>query len=155
MKKIILRIAMTVGVAFMLLPLVLSLLFMSSSAKADFEITYFVVSEHFSSTPFNQYDHQFIGLEKREGNSGWSIATFKNSYFKRSVMATYTRYWQLSEHFEANLMLGAVTGYKDQNSCPAVCPVLSPGITYTKYKYFRPRLSVMGTALTLSFSARF
>lgn len=116
-----------------------------------YKVTYYVISEHFRAKKFNQYSHHFIGVEMR----GWSVAKFRNSYYKRSYMVAYTKYWQLADNWEASLMLGGVSGYKGENSCPYICPVVSPGITYTKFQYFQPRLSIMGSALTLSFSAEF
>ena len=120
---------------------------------AKYEVTYYAISEHFTAKKHNQYSHHFIGVEME----GWSIATYKNSYYKRSVLVGYTKYWQVAEYWQASIMLGAVSGYKDQgqSSCPYICPVLAPGITYTKYDQFRPRLSIMGAALTLSFSFKF
>ena len=118
-----------------------------------YKVTYYAISEHFTAKKRNQYSHHFIGVEMK----GWSVATYKNSYYKRSVLIAHTTYWQVARNWQASIMLGAVSGYKDQgqSSCPFICPVLSPGITYTKYDKFRPRLSIMGAALTLSFSAEF
>lgn len=116
-----------------------------------YKVTYYVISEHFKAKKFNQYSHHFIGVEYR----GWSASKFRNSYYKRSYMIAYTKYWQVANHWQASLMLGGVSGYKGENSCPYICPVVSPGITYTRFQFVQPRLSIMGTALTLSFSGNF
>lgn len=134
-----------------------ALFFMLPHAQAakhghKYKVTYYVISEHFRhSKKLNQYSHHFIGVEMQ----GWSVAKFRNSYYKRSYMVAYTRYWQLAPNWQASLMLGGVKGYKGENSCPYICPVVSPGITYTRFQFVQPRLSIMGTALTLSFSGDF
>ena len=122
---------------------------------AELDVTYLAVSEHFRSKTLNQYNHQFFSFEVRNGSEGWLLGTFTNSYFQKSVMFGRTKHWPVADNFEASLSYGAVSGYYKQNSCPRICPFVSPSITYTKYKYFRPRLSVMGAALVLSFSAKF
>jgi len=121
----------------------------------ELDVTYLAVSEHFSSEDYNQYNHQFFSFEVRNGNRGWVLATFNNSYYQDSVMFGRTRHWTIADHVEVGLVLGLVHGYYKYNRCPRLCPFVSPSITYTKYKYFRPRLSVAGSALVLSFSAKF
>jgi len=137
----------------MLLTITLVLLFTSpaNAKKNKYKVTYYAISEHFKAKKVNQYSHHFIGVEYK----GWSASKFRNSYYKRSYMIAYTYRWKLAKNWETSLMLGGVKGYKGENSCPYICPVISPGITYTRFQYWQPRLSIMGTALTLSFSGNF
>lgn len=124
-------------------------------AYADVKVTYFVVSEHFSGKEYNQYDHEFISFTVRTGDTGWEAGTYVNSFYKRSVFVSYTKYWSVSTNWEADVMFGAVIGYGNVNSCTYVCPFVSPGISYTRYPAIQPRFGIMGSALTLSVSYRF
>lgn len=141
------------------------IVFLSVQAQAaDLEITYYAKSEHFSNLHFNQ-NHNFAGLEIRNNDRGLGLSTFKNSYRHTSKMLSYSEYWQSNMYaLEYSLSVGLATGYERYNKyrdqCPLVqgakyCPIFSVGVTYTEYKYFRPKLSVFGGALVLSVSARF
>lgn len=133
----------------------IGVMFASVGNAEELDVTYLAVSEHFSSKKFNQYDHQFFSFEVRNKNRGWVLGTFKNSYYQDSVLFGRAYHWPIADYLETSLTAGLVTGYYKQNSCPRFCPFISPSITYTKYQYFRPRLSIMGSALVLSFSAMF
>lgn len=124
----------------------------TAPAHASTKVTFFVVSEHFQpNAPFNQYDHQFFGVEV----DGWSASTYVNSYYKRSIMVGHTWYWPVSTDWELDILLGVVTGYHDTNGCPRICPTISPGVTYTGFESLRPRLGIAGAALTFSLSWEF
>lgn len=119
------------------------------------EVTYYAKSHHFRDLPYNE-EHRFIGLEFRDTVSSYGIASFKNSFRENSIMVNYSRYWQPYRYIELNFTGGITTGYdklkrcKSLNSSSDLCPIISMGITYTKYKYFKPRLSLFGGALVLS-----
>lgn len=128
-----------------------------SVAASAIEVTYYAKSHHFQDLPYNE-QHQFIGLEFRDNVSGYGIANYKNSYHENSLMVSYSRYWQPYRHIELNLSASAATGYDKLRRCGSldsnsdICPIFSGGIAYTKYQYFKPRLSLFGGALTLSIS---
>ena len=115
--------------------LALSVFYCNKSESAN--LTYYAKSEHFSSLPYNQ-DHEFIGIEL---DNGLGLATFKNSYYKRSVMITYSRYWNVYHNVDFVATAGAATGYDGVNECLGsikikLCPVLSIGFQYSRFKYF-------------------
>lgn len=127
----------------------------TSASAADLELTYYAKSEHFSSLPFNE-EHRFYGLEYRNDQRGVGVARFKNSYRRYSNMLSYTEYYQRGK-FEFSAGLGIATKYDHGDECTKnkYCPVPFVAVSYTKYKYVRPKLSVFGGALVFSLSARF
>lgn len=132
-----------------------------AKAEDNIDITYFAISEHFSDVPYNQYDHQFIGVTYKQGDRGYTLATFINSYYRRSVLVSYSHYWELSTNLEASASLGLATGYDSFDTCRKnksgiyFCPVVELGIKYTKFDSVQPKLSIFGEALVFSLSARF
>lgn len=146
--------------------LALVLLMAPALAHSDtIEITYFLKSQHFASKNYSGEDfnaqHKFIGAEYRIGKNGIAASTFMNSFYKRSYMVDYARYWQPYNNIEASVRVGVVTGYDAPNEClpgdktMKVCPVVSVGVAYTANDYFIPKISLIPKAVTLSFSARF
>ena len=124
----------------------------------DFEITYFVMSQHIesqmdSTTEYNR-NHNFIGLEYRAGKHGYALSSFKNSYYKQSYLVDYARYWKYSANIELSARIGAATGYS-YGFCGKVCPFASVGISYTGSRYIIPKLSFAPAVFILSFSMRF
>ena len=138
----------------------ISLLFIvTACASETLEVTYYAKSHHFQyDLPYNE-EHQFIGLELRNDIRGYGIARFKNSYRVNSIMLTYSRYWQPYKNIELNLTGGIATGYDKLVRCRVkgayLCPIFSGGVTYTKYKYFKPRISLFGGAFVLSISGEY
>lgn len=144
------------------------ILISTQSVASTIEVTYLLKSQHFASGFTNKTyhggdfnnDHQFIGLEYRRSNNALSASTFVNSFYKRSYMADYARYWHPYGNTEVSARIGFVTGYDSLSECISgermkVCPSMSFGIAYTKLDYFIPKISMTPKALTFSLSARF
>ncbi len=121
--------------------------------ESSLDVTYYAISKHFKDLPYNEKDHQFIGVSYNLEGSSHTLgaATFKNSYYSRSVLVSWGYRWQLSDNIETSLNVGGVTGYIDCKVCPAV----EVGIKYTRFKYIQPKLSIFNRAAIFSLSARF
>ena len=69
-------------------------------------------------------------------------------------------YSDATEHFNAEKRKRKLYGFEfrrreKRSGCLHVCTRTSHSIAYTDYKYFTPKLSVIGGALTLSFGVKF
>jgi len=130
------------------------------------EITYFLKSMHlakknYAGESFNT-EHKFIGAEYRLGNNGIAASTFINSFYVRSYMVDYARYWRpYKNNIEASFRVGVATGYTKPDECLSneksvkICPVVSFGVAYTGSDYFIPKISIIPKAATFSLSFRF
>lgn len=138
------------------------LAFVSASSLAAIEITPFLKTKHFFSTyEENQVDkkinesHNFLAIEYRNKNTGYSVSYFTNSYKRKSVMIDFAKYARLSYNFELSYRFGLSTGYSAGNYCivngAKYCPIVSAGLAYTKYKV-KPKISLIPNALAFSFS---
>jgi len=124
--------------------------------ESSFDIGYYSASKHFKDLPYNENDHEFLSLSYNFSGSGHSVgaATFKNSYYKRSILISWGYRWQLSDNLESSLNIGGVTGYDKYFDCK-VCPAVEAGIKYTRFKLVQPKLSIFNGAVVFSLSARF
>lgn len=114
--------------------LILALVLFTTTASAT-ELLLGGWSKHFIDSPdkFNE-DHNMLGAR----HNGWSIGTFENSYFNRSVFVS--KDFELYEYKDLSLKLvaGIVTGYKEYQTKKAYIGkgkslYLTPVISY-KYK---------------------
>ncbi len=122
--------------------------------ESSLDVVYYATSKHFDNQfEYNEKDHQFIGVSYNLEGSSHTLgaATFKNSYYSRSVLVSWGYRWQLSDNIETSLNVGGVTGYFKCKVCPAV----EVGIKYTRFKYIQPKLSIFNSAAIFSLSARF
>ena len=144
---------------------IILLLNTSLAFSHDIEITYFLKSQHFAEkmndgNDFNA-NHNFIGVEYRDGKNGYSVSSFTNSYYKQSYLIDYARYWQPMDNIEASVRIGVASGYDGDFECTSsgtnvkICPVVSVVVAYTGINNVIPKLSLIPGAFTLSFSARF
>ena len=142
--------------------LVLAMLVSSTFADAtDYDVTFGAVSAHVIKGDFNEKDHQFIGIERSVGanvDRTIGISTFVNSYYKRSVLATYNMYTNThGSPWRAGLHVGASTGYAEEGCLAPVmklCPFAAVSVSYTRYALV-PRITYIGAAFVLSVSYRF
>jgi hypothetical protein len=134
--------------------LIAAMLFLAFSASAIekdepyYVFSYYAYSKHLTSGRYNT-DHNFVGLEYRDEDHGIGIATFKNSYYDQSVLVTYSVFWQPTENIETSLSAGYVSGYEFVNKG------IIASVAYNKYDKIRPKLSLFGGAIVLSFSFKF
>jgi len=138
------------------------LVLVSVSSSATIEITPFLKTKHFFRTyEENEVDkrinenHNFIAVEYRRKNTGYSVSYFTNSYRRKSVMIDFAKYARLSDNFELSYRFGLSTGYSAGNYCiingAKYCPIVSAGLAYTKYKV-KPKISLIPNALAFSLS---
>lgn len=109
---------------------VIFILFMQcSETRADDAQQYVYLgawSKHMNTRYDYNSNHGLIGYER----NGWGVATFKNSYYNRSVLLGYTFHYELTEHIEVGAQLGAVTGYRNHlSTVGAWAPVVIPTAT--------------------------
>ena len=138
---------------------VITVLTVNSVQASDhsFDIGYYSASKHFNKEfAYNESNHNFIGLSYNFAGSGHTVsaATFKNSYYEKSVLISWGYRWQLSDNLESSVNIGGVTGYHKYFDC-RVCPAIEAGIKYTRFKLVQPKISIFNSALVFSLSARF
>lgn len=139
--------------------LILALALFTTTASAT-ELLLGGWSKHYIDTDeeFNE-EHNMIGLRE----NGWSIGTFTNSYYNRSVFVSKTFELYKYKDVSFNLVAGIVTGYEEYQTKKAYIGkgkslYLTPVISY-KYKIvtFDSGLLMMedGFALMTSIAVKF
>ena len=100
-------------------------------------------------------EHNLVGIEYIEDNIGYNLTTFKNSYYKQTVMYTQSIYIEnYNQDYKFFFSAGAATGYKDTGGIcileiDNLCGVLGAGVIITTYD-LRPRFLVFGETLVFS-----
>lgn len=92
--------------------------------------------------------HDLVGVEVGSA----MVATFRNSYGRRSYLAGYGWSKQWGD-WRGSLYVGAVKGYRscygDDGDKARVCPMAFPSLHYTKYRV-QPGFVLFGEALALT-----
>lgn len=107
--------------------ILVSVLFLSTSAKAERYLTFGVWTEHYSGDHTEGTDNHLVALEI----DGYTGAFFKNSYGKETAFFGYTFHTDKIEvadkwYIQGNLSAGALAGYGTKH--PIHFGVLSPGV---------------------------
>lgn len=92
--------------------------------------------------------HDLIGVEAGPA----IVATFRNSYGRRSYLAGYGWSKQWGD-WRGSVYVGAVHGYRscygDEGDKARVCPMAFPALHYTRYRV-QPGVLLFGEALALT-----
>lgn len=108
-------------------PLLLAALLTSSVAHAEFldrvdlppAIVSGFVSQHINSHKAENWNNYGIGY--RFGSPSVIVGYYHNSDYKNSFYAAYEARWKFTDHIQAGIVAGGVTGYKS-----AVIPLVLP-----------------------------
>lgn len=129
------------------------LLFVASPAKAVnkfYEFTFYAKTAHLENVDYRyNTHHKFVGLEYRDNDYGIGASTFKNSFYRRSILIDVAKYWHPTKNLETSLRLGYITGYTKTK----VAAIAS--IAYSGFDRLKPKVSLIGTALVLTISYKF
>lgn len=101
--------------------------------------------EH-SEIDYNE-SHNLLAVEHRQ----IVVGGFRNSWGRDSWFAAYRWTWTPLEHVEASVLAGGVYGYShcwkgEDGGGRKICPMLSPGITYTRWRV-QPSVLLLGNAV--------
>ena len=134
--------------------ILLACLTTTPALASEYSATFFATSAHpISSGEYNS-KHNFVGIEYIENGVGYSISTFKNSYYKQSIMYSQTAYIDNNQDYKVFLMAGAVSGYEDTGAiclvkAGSICGTIGAGIVW-QYHELQPRVTIFGEAVVFS-----
>lgn len=99
---------------FILAAFVAGVTFSNDSQADEHRVTIGLWTEHYIyDDPNYNENNELINYNYIDGNTVYSAATFKNSYFIRSYMVGVGKRYKITKDIEFTALLGAVKGYED------------------------------------------